>query len=219
MTYKSRHLFLHLIPGIVRLLLLCKIEFSAFAIWIYHSLGNVASKINKCFFLFFSVASWVWPNTFINSDVTKCGRATKPSTSCPEPGRNWMKDEDAYSASLYYIVRNYGQDSCYLEILHVYIEHFHSPLTCSYGGKSYTTYWFLVLLCYWGYWTVAELFILDIYILRRSIHWSNNNVIVIHGFSSILSFLLSVHRANSALFLQFTALIVPFFLIVPGLHH
>ena len=42
----------------------------------------------------------------INSDVTKHGRANKPSTSCPEPGRNWMKD--AYSASLYYIVQNYG---------------------------------------------------------------------------------------------------------------
>ena len=44
----------------------------------------------------------------INSDVTKHGRANKPSTSCPEPGRNWMKDEDAYSASLYYIVQNDG---------------------------------------------------------------------------------------------------------------
>ena len=38
-----------------------------------------------------------------------------------------------------------------------------------------------------------------------------NNVIVIHGFSSILYFLLSVHRANGAIFLPFTTLIVPFF--------
>ena len=47
------------------------------------------------------------PNTF-SSDVTKHGRANKPSASCPEPAQNWMKDEDAYSASLYYIVQNYG---------------------------------------------------------------------------------------------------------------
>ena len=45
------------------------------------------------------------PNTLTN--VTTRDRATKPSILCPEPGQNWMTDEDAYSASLYYIVRNY----------------------------------------------------------------------------------------------------------------
>ena len=42
-----------------------------------------------------------------------------------------------------------------------------------------------------------------------------NNVIVIHGFSSILSFLLFVHCANSAIFIPFTALIVSFFFRSP----
>ena len=37
-----------------------------------------------------------------------------------------------------------------------------------------------------------------------------NNVIVIHGFSSILSFLLSVHCGNSAIFIPFTTVIVLF---------
>ena len=71
---------------------------------------------------------------------------------------------------------------------------------------------------------VAELFVIDIYLylnfynLNQYTNMNNiltyaftNNVIVIHGFSSILSFLLSVHRANSAIFLPLTALIVPFF--------
>ena len=59
MKYKFRHLLLHLIQGIVRLLLLCKIVLilvhSLFEYII--SLGNVASKINKCFLIVFSVAS------------------------------------------------------------------------------------------------------------------------------------------------------------------
>ena len=222
MKYKFRHLLLHLIQGNVRILLLCNIVFSAFAIWIYHSLGNVASKINKCFLIvFFSYILSLPPNTF-SSDVTKHGRANKPSTSCPEPGQNWMKDEDAYSASLYYIVQNYGLSAATLKLFTHWT--FYSRVKCSYNSKSCTTYWFLVLLCYWGYWTVAELFVLDIYLylnyynLNQYTNMNNiltyaftNNIIVIHGFSSILSFLWSVYCANSGIFIPFTALIVPFF--------
>ena len=111
--------------------------------------------------LFFSVACIL----SLRANTFKRGRATKPSTSCPELGRNWMKHEDAlfsFSTTLFEITI---QDSCYLETLHTLnilfsIYDVHN----NYGGKSFTTYWFLVSLCYWGYWTVAELFVLDIYL-------------------------------------------------------
>ena len=82
--------------------------------------------------------------------MIKRGRTTKQSISCPEPGRNWMKDEDAYSASLHCSKLWAKTELCYLETLIIVInmEHFILHLHVHYGGKSYTTYWFLVLLCY-----------------------------------------------------------------------
>ena len=197
---------LHLIQGIVRLLLLCKIVFSAFAIWIYHSLGNVASKINKCFLIGFSVASILsWTRT--------------------ELDERWRC---LFSFSLLHCSKLWAETAATLKLFTHWT--FYSPVKCSYNSKSCTTYWFLVLLCYWGYWTVAELFVLDIYLYKYLNYYNlnqytnmnniltyafTNNVIVIHGFSSILSFLLSVHCANSAIFIPFTTLIVPFFFRSP----
>ena len=85
MKYKFKHLFLHLIQEIVRLLLLAKIK-------------------NKIL-LFCSVACIL----SLRANTFKRGRATKPSTSCPELGRNWMKHEDAlFSLFSIYDVHNMG---------------------------------------------------------------------------------------------------------------
>ena len=45
----------------------------------------------------------------MRANTFKRGRATKPSTSCPELGRNWMKHEDAlFSLFSIYDVHNMG---------------------------------------------------------------------------------------------------------------
>ena len=152
--------------------------------------------------MFFSVASWVCGLT---ASSTQMWLKLAEQLNHLHLGQNWMKDEDAYSASLYYIVRNYDPKQLlpwnYSRIAH-FILHLH--VHNNYGGKSYTTYWFLVSLCNWGYWTVAELFVLDNYLYLHSYNWNQytnikqlnwhyafTNVIVIQNhtwFSSSLSF-------------------------------
>ena len=115
---------------------------------------------------------------------------------------------------------------------------FYSQLTCSYyGGKSYTTYWYLVL-CYssncaqTGYRTIRSRHLLKCKFLDfKSIHEHEKYIDICLCLLMLLSYmvlalfcpfccphtelivplLLSVHRVNSALFLPFTTLIVPFF--------
>ena len=146
----------------------------------------------------------------INSDVTKHGRANKPSTSCPEPGRNWMKDEDAFS-------KLWAETAATLKLFTHWT--FYSPVKCSYNSKSCTTYWFLVLLCYWGYWTVAELFVLDIYLYLNYYNlnqYTNMNNILTY-IMPLLIMLLSymVSALFCPFYCPFIVLVVPFFFRPP----
>ena len=114
----------------------------------------------------------------------------------------------------------WGQDSCYLETLHtlnitfLFSTSLHVHINI-YGSKSYNTHWFLVSLCYWGYWTVAELFVLDIYLYLNSYNlnqYTNMNNIDIY----MPLLMLNCHTQLLAIFCPFycpfTVLIVPFFL-------